>query len=80
LLSTLRAGRAAWLCAPMRLAHRGFFATAAAVVWFTHRAVLGGAGHSGRSFLISCRAQYEFYLGPTGVRAGSQEFASPSRS
>jgi len=80
LLFTLRAGRSAVLCAATRLAHRVFFATTAVVVWLTHRAVLRRAGHSGRSFLLSCQAQYEFYLGPTSVLASSQEFASPSGS
>jgi hypothetical protein len=75
LLFTLRAGRAAWLSALTRPAHRIFFAGTAAVVWLTHRSVLRRAGHSGRSFLRSCQAQYKFYLEPTGVLAGSQELA-----
>ena len=80
LLFTLRAGRAGRLQAMTRLVHRIFFASTAAVVWLTHRSVLLRAGHSGRSFLRSCQAQYKFYLEPTGVPAGSQEFASSSIS
>lgn len=76
LLFTLRAGRAARFRALTGPAHRMFFASAAAVVWLTHRAVLRRAGHSGRSFLRSCQAQYAFYLEPTGVLASSPEFAS----
>jgi hypothetical protein len=75
-LFMLRAGRAAWLCSLTRLAHRVFFVSTAVVVWLTHRSVLRKAGHSGRSFLRACQAQYEFYLEPTGVLANSQEFAS----
>jgi hypothetical protein len=75
LLFTLRAGRAARFRAWTRPAHRIFFASTAAVVWWTHRSVLRGAGHSGRSFLRSCQALYKFYLEPTGVLASSQEFA-----
>ena len=76
LLFTLRAGRPAPLRALARTVHRLFFAGTAAVVWLTHRSVLRRAGHSGRSFLRSCQAQYAFYLGPTGVLASSQELAS----
>jgi hypothetical protein len=76
LLFTLRAGRTARLWALTRPAHRIFFAITAAVVWLTHRSVLRRAGHSGRSFLRSCQAQYDFYLAPTDVLARSQEFAS----
>ena len=64
LLFTLRAERAPWLRALTRPAHRVFFASTAAVVWLTHRSVLRRAGHSGRSFLRSCQAQYKFYLEP----------------
>jgi hypothetical protein len=67
LLFTLRAGRASWLSPLTRHVHRVFFATTAVVVWLTHRSVLRGAGHSGRSFLLCCQARYEFYLGPTAV-------------
>jgi hypothetical protein len=70
LLFTLRAGRAAWIRALTRPAHRIFFAITAAVVWPMHRSVLRKAGHSGRSFLRSCQAQYDFYLEPTGLLAG----------
>ena len=76
LLLTLRAERPARLWAVTRLAHRLFFAVLAVVVWFTHRSVLRTAGHSGRSFLRSCKIQYEFYLEPTRLPANSQEFAS----
>jgi hypothetical protein len=76
LLFTQRAGRAARLSALARSAHEMFFASTAAVVWLTHRCVLRRAGHSGRSFLRACRVQYKFYLEPTGVPAGPQEFAS----
>ena len=76
LLFALRAGRAARLRALTRSAHRIFFATTAAVVWLTHRSVLRGAGHSRRSFLRSCQAQYKFYLEPTDALASSREFAS----
>jgi hypothetical protein len=75
LLFALRTGRAARLWALTRPAHRIFFASTAAVVWLTHRSVLRGAGHNGRSFLRSCQAQYKFYLEPTGMLARSQEFA-----
>jgi hypothetical protein len=71
LLFTLRAGRSARLRALTRPAHRIFFASTAAVVWLTHRSVLRRAGHSGRSFLRSCQAQYKFYLEPTGVLVSS---------
>jgi len=76
LLFALQAGRAARSRALMRHAHRIFFASTAAVVWLTHRSVLRRAGHSGRSFLRSCQAQYAFYLEPTGALANSQEFAN----
>jgi hypothetical protein len=75
LLFALRTGRAARLWTWTRPAHRLFFASTAAVVWLTHRSVLRAAGHSGRSFLRSCQAQYKFYLEPTGMLASSQEFA-----
>jgi hypothetical protein len=75
LLFALRTGRAARWWALTRIAHRIFFASTAAVVWLTHRSVLRGAGHSGRSFLRSCQAQYKFYLEPTGMLASSREFA-----
>ncbi|HEX3915059.1 MAG TPA: hypothetical protein VHW71_16290 [Steroidobacteraceae bacterium] len=67
LLSTLPSAGTAWPSAWTRSAHRIFYATTAMVVWLTHRAVLRRAGHSGRSFLRSCRAQYDFYLQPAGV-------------
>jgi hypothetical protein len=67
LLFALRTGRTARLWALTRTAHRIFFASVAAVVWLTHRSVLRGAGHSGRSFLRACRAQYKFYLEPSDM-------------
>jgi hypothetical protein len=76
LLFALRAELAPGLRALTRPAHRMFFACTAAVVWLTHRSVLRRAGHSGRSFLRSCQAQYKFYLEPTAAPAGSREFAS----
>ena len=75
LLFALRTGRGARFWALTRIAHRIFFATTAVVVWLTHRSVLRGAGHSGRSFLRACQAQYKFYLEPTGMLARSPEFA-----
>jgi hypothetical protein len=75
LLFALRTGRAASLWALTRIAHRIFFTSTAAVVWLTHRSVLRAAGHSARSFLRACQAQYKFYLEPTGMLARSQEFA-----
>jgi len=68
LLFMLRASRGAWSWPLIRRAQRIFFASTAAVVWLTHRAVLRRAGHSGRSFLRSCQAQYDFYLEPTRQR------------
>jgi hypothetical protein len=76
LLFTLRVGRDARLSALARSAHQIFFASTARVVWLTHRSVLRRAGHSRRSFLRACQAQYKFYLEPTGALASSQEFAS----
>ncbi len=75
LLFALRALRSPWLGSMTRCAHRACFATTAAVVWLTHRSVLRQAGHSARSFLRACRSQYEFYLGPTAVHAGSRQYA-----
>lgn len=80
LLLTLRAGRASWLSPLARLSHRVFFAGTAGVVWWTHRSVLRRAGHSGRTFLRSCEAQYEFYLAPTRAPAGSCAIANPTHS
>ncbi|HEX3949818.1 MAG TPA: hypothetical protein VHW95_08215 [Steroidobacteraceae bacterium] len=68
LLFELRAGRPAPLRAVARPAHRAFFAVTAGVVWLTHRSVLSRGGHSARSFLRACLAQYAFYLEPAGVR------------
>jgi len=68
LLFTLRATRAAPSRALNPPTHRTFFAITAAVVWITHRSVLRRAGHSARSFLRSCLAEYAFYLKPTAPR------------
>jgi hypothetical protein len=72
LLSTLRAGRATPWRALVRPAHRIFFAITAVVVWITHRSVLRRAGHSARSFLRTCLAEYAFYLEPTVPDRGLQ--------
>lgn len=63
-LLALRSRRPAVQQALIRMAHRAFIAGTAAVVWVTHRAVLRRAGHSARSFLRTCLAQYAFYLEP----------------
>jgi hypothetical protein len=75
LLLALRAGRGAPSRAMTRSIHLIFFAGAAVVVWVTHRSVLRRAGHSARSFLRACLAQYTFYLEPT--RVGSERALSP---
>jgi hypothetical protein len=64
LLLALRARQPAPLRAVTRLLHRGFFACAAGVVYFTHRAVLRGAGFRVGSFVRVCAAQYAFYMEP----------------
>jgi hypothetical protein len=64
LLIALRSRRPAAQQILLRIAHRLFIAGTAAVVWLTHRAVLRRAGHSARSFLRTCLAQYAFYLEP----------------
>jgi hypothetical protein len=69
LLLALRAGRGAVARGVMRSLHLILFTGAAVVVWLTHRSVLRRAGHSARSFLRACLAQYTFYLAPTGVVA-----------
>lgn len=74
LLFMLRAERAAPLRTLMRPAHRTFFIITAAVVWLTHGSVLRRAGHSARSFLSACLAQYAFYLEPAGVRVAAATF------
>jgi hypothetical protein len=67
LLLALRARRGAASQAMTRSLHVIFFAGTAAVVWLTHRSLLRRAGHSARSFLRACVAQYNFYLEPTGA-------------
>ncbi|HLJ39472.1 MAG TPA: hypothetical protein VKT54_13790 [Steroidobacteraceae bacterium] len=64
LLLALRSRRPAVQQSLMRIAHRAFIAATALIVWLTHRAVLRRAGHSARSFLRTCLAQYAFYLEP----------------
>lgn len=64
LLIALRARRPAPVRLGLRLAHRGFLAGAAGVVWLTHRGVLKRAGYGPLSFLRSCLAHYAFYLEP----------------
>jgi hypothetical protein len=76
LLLAMHAGSAAPLRTLTDLAHRLFFFTTATIVWVTHRPVLRRAGHSGRSFLRACQAQYVFYLKPTRVLARSHGFAN----
>jgi len=72
LLFSLRAGRAAPWRALAHPAHKIFFAITAIVVWITHRTVLRRAGHSARSFLRTCLAEYAFYLEPTAPHRGLQ--------
>jgi len=67
LLAMLRADRPASLQALVRSVHRAFFTSAAVIVWWTHRPLLHRAGHSARSFVRSCLAQYEFYMEPARV-------------
>jgi hypothetical protein len=67
LLLVLRARRGAASRAMTRSVHLMFFAGTAIVVWLTHRCVLHRAGHSARSFLRACLAQYTFYLKPAGA-------------
>jgi hypothetical protein len=74
LLPALRARRGAASQAMTRSVHLMFFAGTAIVVWSTHRGLLRRAGHSARSFLRACLAQYTFYLKPTGV--GSERAVS----
>jgi hypothetical protein len=79
LFFTLQARRAAGFRALARAAHRSFFTGTAAVVWLAHRSVLRRAGHSRRSFLRACQAQYQFYLEPiyTGLEREIPHTASP---
>jgi hypothetical protein len=73
LLLALRPGRSAPSRAMTRSVHLIFFAGTAVVVWSTHRSLLRRAGHSARSFLRACLAQYAFYLEPTGVGSKRRE-------
>jgi len=75
LLLALRADRATPVRALMRLGHRALIASAAIVVWFTHRPVLRQGGFGMRSFLRACRSQHAFYLESVDVT-----LASPSVS
>jgi hypothetical protein len=70
LLPALRARRGAASPAMTRSVHLMFFAGTAIVVWSTHRCLLRRAGHSARSFVRACLAQYTFYLKPTGADPG----------
>jgi len=72
LLLALRADRAAPMQAPIRLAHRAFFAGTAGVVWLTHRSVLRQGGYGARSFLRACLSQYAFYLDPVKATLASR--------
>ena len=64
LLLALRARLPAPLRAVSRLLHRGFFASAAGIVYLTHRTVLRGAGYRVGSFVRVCATQYAFYMEP----------------
>ena len=68
-LAMLQAGRAVRFCIFTQPAHRTLFAGTAFIVWLSHRSVLRRAGHSARSFLRCCLAQYDFHRGPTRARA-----------
>jgi len=72
LLLALQADQAAPMRAPIRLAHRAFFAGTAGVVWLTHRSVLRQGGYGARSFLRACISQYAFYLDPVKVTLASR--------
>ncbi len=69
LLLTLRAERGPAAQALLHSAHRAFVASAAAIVWSTHRSVLRRGGFGAGSFIHACLGQHAFYLGP--VKAGS---------
>jgi hypothetical protein len=73
LLLALRADRATPVRALMRLGHRALIASAAIVVWFTHRPVLREGGFGMRSFLWACLSQYAFYLESVDVTLASVE-------
>jgi len=64
LLLQLRARWPAPLRFAARVAHRLFFASTVCVVWLTQRGLLRHAGHSLRTFMRACLAQYAFYLEP----------------
>lgn len=72
-LLTLRAGYPDRRRGVAHQANRLFFLTVATVVWLTHRGVLREGGHNRRSFLRSCRAQYDFYLEPAGASSSSRD-------
>ncbi len=77
LLLALRARQPAALRALTRLLHRGFFACAVGAVYFTHRAVLRGAGYDIGSFARMCSNQYTFYMEPPRVCRESGQRLSP---
>jgi len=64
LLLSLRAARNSWTGALMRVVHRGFFLGTAAVVWWSHRALLRRSGYGALNFLRACLSRYAFYLEP----------------
>lgn len=64
LILALRSRRSEVSQAVTRLAHRGFFISAALAVWLTHRALLRQSGFSATGFLRACRSQYAFHLDP----------------
>jgi hypothetical protein len=67
LLQVLRARHGVVGRALARLAHRTLFASAACVVWATHKPVLERSGLGLVGFLKACAAQYDFYLEPPAV-------------
>jgi hypothetical protein len=78
LLLDLRGARPQWMRGLIHLAHRGFFAATACVVWSTHRSLLRQAGYDARGFLRLCLAQYGFYLDPVPVALAAKSV--PCRS
>lgn len=74
LLIAIRADKPAPFRFVAGLAHRGFFACTALVVWLTHRAVLRRAGYRMRTFLRACNAQYSFYLGSPRLAHDSPQY------
>jgi hypothetical protein len=79
LLLSLQADRGSWISALMRIAHRGFFVGTAAVVWWSHRAVLRRSGHGALSFLRACLSRYGFYLEPVKAECTPTAWSQTSR-